>query len=264
MDLSRSPSVMLAEPISSPVSSMNVPSEETSSLSRRLKVLDLFAGLEGWSSAFREQGHDVCSVDFDPRFDVTITADILKLRREDLPWTDPDIILASPPCEGFTVMNIGKNWTRPTDDPPNAPKTPLAAQALALVQRTRQIIDALQPRYFIIENPRAKLRRMPIMDDLERRTVWYCHLLETAAKPTDLFGVFPPSLVLPDECHNQRASHPVDCCCRDHTSAPRGSRTPGSIQGVTGPDADATRAEIPHELSRLVCDAVAHDIVKGS
>ena len=246
-----------AGPTSNSVSSTSVPSEETSwSLpvpTRRLKVLDLFAGLGGWSAAFAARGHEVVTTDIDPRFRVTVLKDVLELRREDLPFTDFDIVLASPPCEGFTVMNIGKNWTKPTEDPPNAPKTPLAEMALRLVQRTRQIVDVLEPRWFIIENPRAKLRRMPIMDDVERRTVWYCHLGETTAKPTDLFGRFPEHLLLPGECHNQKADHPDDCCCRDHTSAPRGSRTPGSIQGVSGPNADAVRAEIPYGLSELVC-----------
>lgn len=242
---------------------MSVPSPERPSSLRPLRVLDLFAGLEGWSKAFRERGHEVVSTDVDPRFNVTILKDIMQLRREDLPFTDFDIVLASPPCEGFTVMNIGKNWTKPTDDPPHAPKTDLAVQALKLVERTRQIVNVLQPRYFIIENPRAKLRRLPVVEDLERRTVWYCHVGETTAKPTDLFGVFPESFVLPPECHNQREDHPNDCCCRDHTSAPRGSRTPGSIQGVTGPNADADRAEVPYGLSLLACLALERDVGEG-
>lgn len=229
---------------------------------RPLKVFDMFAGLGGWSAAFAARGHTVVTTDFDSRFDVTVLKDVLELRREDLPFTDFDIILASPPCEGLTVMNIGKNWTRPTDDPPNAPKTDLARLALKLVKRTRQIVSVLDPRWFIIENPRAKLRTLPVVADLERRTCWYCHVGETAAKPTDLFGGFPPSLVIPTECHNQRADHPDDCCCRDHTSAPRGSRTPGSIQGVKGKDADAVRAEIPYGLSELVCLAAERDMWK--
>ena len=102
-----------------------------------MKVLDLFAGLEGWSEPFCDHGHEVCSVDIDERFDVTMHADILDLRAADLPW-QPDLILASPPCEGFTVMNIGKNWTRPNEVPPHAPKTERARQALKLVQALLQ------------------------------------------------------------------------------------------------------------------------------
>lgn len=157
-------------------------------------------------------------------------------------------------------MNIGKNWTKPDAEFPHQPRTDTARMAQRLVERTREVITELAPAYFIIENPRAKLRKLPVVADLERRTVWYCHVGETMAKPTDLFGGFPPSLVLPPECHNRRADHPEDCCCRDHTSAPRGSRTPGSVQGVSGKDADAVRAEVPAELSRLVCLAAEADL----
>ena len=39
-----------------------------------MRVLDLFAGLKGWSSAF---DHDVRTLDIEPKFDCDITLDIL-------------------------------------------------------------------------------------------------------------------------------------------------------------------------------------------
>ena len=72
-----------------------------------MRVLDLFAGLKGWSAPFEERGHEVFSVDLDDRFDVSLHADILTMSADDLPWR-PDIILASPPCEAFSVMTIGR------------------------------------------------------------------------------------------------------------------------------------------------------------
>jgi len=212
-----------------------------------MRVLDLFAGLEGWSAPFRERGHEVVSLDFDPSFGCDITADILEWNPLDLLW-EPDLILASPPCEGFTVMNIGKNWTRPNDVPPHAPKTESAWNALKIVQRTRSVIAELQPRYFVIENPRGKLRKLPVVADLERRTVTYCHYGETRMKPTDLWGGFPPSLVLLPPCRNG------DPC---HVSAPRGSKTPGSVQGQTG---GPERAKVPHALALAVCLAAENDL----
>ena len=208
-----------------------------------MRVLDLFAGLEGWSGPFRERGHEVISLDFDPSFGTDIVADILTWNPADLPWR-PDLVLASPPCEGFTVMNIGKNWTRPNDIPPHAPKTASAWNALKIVQRTRWVIDQLAPNYFVIENPRGKLRKLPVVADLERRTVTYCQYGETRMKPTDLWGGFPASLRLHPPCRNG------DPC---HTPAPRGSRTPGSVQGQgSGPE----RAKIPRALAEAVMFAV--------
>ncbi len=40
-----------------------------------MKMLDLYAGLEGWSEPWREAGHEVFSVDIDPAFDVDLHAD---------------------------------------------------------------------------------------------------------------------------------------------------------------------------------------------
>lgn len=238
-----------------------------------MKVLDLFAGLRGWSDTFRARGHEVRTLDLDPRFDADYPVDILEWDARELPWR-PDIILASPPCEGFSVMNIGKNWTRPDEDPPHAPKTERAWTALKIVQATRRVIAELEPAYFIIENPRAKLRKLPVVADLERRTVTYCRYAETTMKPTDLFGGFPPSLVLEQPC-DTRGMPIVEIdgvpwvldrntgkpC---HISAPRGSRTPGSIQGVTGKDADAIRAKVPAALALAVCLATERDLAEGA
>jgi len=231
-----------------------------------MKIVDLFCGLKGWSAPFAAAGHEVWTTDLDPQFNPDLAIDILKLEPDALPW-QPDIVLASPPCEGFTVMNIGKNWTRPDDDPPHQPKTDLARLALSLVKRTRFLLDIWQPQFFIIENPRAKLRKLPVVENLERRTVTYCRLGQTNQKPTDLWGGFPPSLELPAACDSRRGpivdvdGVPWRCdpvtglpC---HVSAPRGSRTPGSIQGKVGA---AVRAEIPYQLALLVMNAAEHDL----
>ena len=181
-----------------------------------MKVLDLFAGLKGWSEPWKARGHETFSIDYDTRFDVDAHIDINDVEAvfNALPW-HPDVILASPPCEAFSVMTIGRNWT--VD---HQPKTDKARMAMALVEATRELIDILQPRFFIIENPRAKLRKLPILEGYERRTVTYCQLGEPYMKPTDLWGGFPPSLVLPDTCK------PKAPC---YVSAPRGSSS--GIQG---------------------------------
>jgi hypothetical protein len=214
-----------------------------------MKVLDLFAGLEGWSTPFRKRGHEVFSTDFDPQFDVDLIKDILEVTPDDLPWR-PDIIVASPPCEAFSVMNIGKNWTGPDDEHPHQPKTDRARLGLRILERTIWLINELKPAYFVIENPRAKMRKMPIMQDLECRTVTYCQYGMRWQKPTDLFGGFPPSLVL----------RPM--CCRGapcHEAAPRGSRT-----GIQGKHSAEERAIVPHELSEEICIAAERDFLAGN
>ena len=200
-----------------------------------MKALDLFCGLKGWSTPFLERGHDVRTLDLDPRFSPTYVADILSWDESELRGWRPDIILASPPCEGFSVMNIGKNWNHD-----HTPKSLRASLALHILRRTVQIIDALAPAFFIIENPRAKMRRMALLDRFERRTVTYCHYGEQRMKPTDLFGGFPPPLVLAWPCKNG------DLC---HVRAPRGSRT--GTQGMER----ILSAKIPYALALDVCRA---------
>ena len=212
-----------------------------------MRVLDLFAGLGGWSAAFKDRGHEILTLDNDSRFDVDIHVDILEWQTSTLIWR-PDVILASPPCESFSVLNIGKNWTRPTDIPADAPKTESARMGLALVNRTVEVIKELKPRFFVIENPRAKLRKLQPLRFYDRRTVTYCQYGLTTMKPTDLWGGFPSSLELKPPC---KAGMPC------HVAAPSGSNTPGSIMGMKD---KAERAKIPYELSLAICLAAEVDL----
>ena len=65
-------------------------------------LIDLFAGLGGFSAAFTDSPQwSVTTVDIDESFDPDITADVCDLGCGDLP--DPDVVLASPPCKCFSV-----------------------------------------------------------------------------------------------------------------------------------------------------------------
>ena len=251
-----------------------------------MRVLDLFAGLKGWSDPWKARGHETFSIDLDERFDVDAHLDIMDVEAvmDALPWT-PDVILASPPCESFSVMTIGRNWNLD-----HTPKTDKARMAMDLVKATKHLILEIGPSYFVIENPRAKLRKLDILTAFERRTVTYCQLGDKVMKPTDLWGGFPPSLVLPEMCR-PRAS------C--HIPAARGSKTgtqgAGLLDGLHessrawveslperrgtkfrggmieqmarfpswSPERkalSALRAKIPERLSILVCEAAERDM----
>jgi hypothetical protein len=230
-----------------------------------VRVLDLFAGLKGWSAPWEKNGHEVVSLDIDPDFECTLTMDIFEFTPSDLPWR-PDVILASPPCEGFSVMNIGTNWTKPDDPNPHQPKTERAAEALAMVQRTRDLIAELEPTFFVIENPRAKLRKLPVLADLEMVTVTYCRYGETFMKPTDLWGGFPISWRPKPKCSTDpKAIYTdefgvewrVDKLTRQpcHHAAARGSRT-----GVQADLTPAERGKIPEALSLSIMEAAERDL----
>lgn len=198
-----------------------------------MNVLDLFSGMEGWSQPWRERGHAVYRVELDPRFPAE-HRDIMDFDPANLPWK-PDIILASPPCTAFSVMQIGRNWTHD-----HQPKTDKARHGLMLLERTLAVIAQVAPRWWVLENPVGKMRRMPQLAEHERRTVTYCQYGERRMKPTDLWGGFPPALVLWPACRNG-----APC----HDRAPRGSTT-----GTQGMDS-AAAAKVPRMLSLAVCEA---------
>jgi hypothetical protein len=206
-----------------------------------LRVLDLFSGLGGWSQAFLDRGHDVLRIDINRRFhDVprTVPASVLDLSGK--AWRGTfDIVVASPPCECFSVASIGHHWTGGRRA--YVPKTAAAQDALALLARTINLIRQLEPRYWWLENPRGLMRKTTAVAGIPRTTVWYCRYGDTAAKPTDLWGRWPTAWHPRPACRN---GHP------DHEAAPRGARS--GTQGKLG----ALRSLVPYELSLEVCLAV--------
>lgn len=196
-----------------------------------MKVLDLFSGLGGWAAPWKAAGHDVVTVDLDPRFGCTFTIDVLQLGPRELGAFD--VVLASPPCEAFSVAAIGHHWTGGLRA--YEPATEHARTSLALVHWTLAVIESTRPAVWVIENPRGMLRKLGVLDRYERVTVHYCQYGDTSMKPTDLWGGFPQSWAPRPVCRNGATCH---------ESAPRGAKT-----GTQGKAGAAARAEIPFELA---------------
>lgn len=217
-----------------------------------MKILDLYAGLRGWSDPFKQRGHEVLTLDIDPQFEADYRMSILDFDPSMLPWR-PDVILASPPCEAFSVASIGTHWTG--GHRAYEPRTPHAEQSKLYVLKTLELIGQMAPKVAVIENPRGVLRKLGLIP-VDPTTVWYCRYGEEVAKPTDLWGLpFPSAWVPRPQCHNNR-DHPATCSCNDHHRARRGAKT-----GTQGRDGAARRAEIPRELALSICYA-AEDSLK--
>jgi len=103
----------------------------------KMKILDLCAGLGGWSRSFRERGHIIHTLDIDERFNPTFCASIIGWH----PSEHYDVILASPPCTEFS--KAGMPWYH--DINPD----------MTLLQETIRIIDESNPQYWVIENVRG-------------------------------------------------------------------------------------------------------------
>lgn len=197
-----------------------------------MNYLELFAGTKSFSNVAKQKGHQTFTTDNDDSFDVDYVVDILFFDYRKLPFR-PDVIWASPPCEGFSVASIGKHWNKD-----HTPKTDGARHSVILVGKTLEIINELKPKYWIIENPRGKLRKLALMQGLKRNTVTYCQYGDSRMKPTDLWTNFdwkPRPM-----CKNG------DTC---HVSAPRGSST-----GTQGIKTYRDRSRVPKELCEEIRD----------
>lgn len=113
-----------------------------------MRMLDLFAGLGGASQAMRSRGWDVVTVDNDPRFGCTHTADLSTWSYDGPPI---DLVWASPPCTEFSRESMP--WCRTG----KAPSTGLVHAAL-------RIIAEVSPTWWVIENVRGATKYLnPLM-----------------------------------------------------------------------------------------------------
>lgn len=207
------------------------------------RVLDLFAGLRTFSAAFQHRNWLVTTLDWDDRFDVEHHIDILKIRSlEQLDGRGRfDMVLASPPCECFSVASIGTHWTG--GHRAYQPRTEAALHALRIMSHTFDLITDYGPRFWVVENPQGVMKKLAPIEPFT--TTWYCHWGDSRAKPTNLWGRPPRGIPWRKKvCHNG---------CDDHEKAPRGART--GTQGIRGA---AERSVIPYRLSRALCLAAEH------
>lgn len=134
----------------------------------RLKVLDLFSGLGGFSEAFVLNDDEVLRIENNPLLSEvkhTVMMDVCKLRdiiAEGLTQGDLnpyllniDLIVASPPCYDFSLA-----YSAPQGIIARKGKEEFEAYQpdMELFDVTLEIIEMLKPRYWIIENVRGSIR----------------------------------------------------------------------------------------------------------
>jgi len=189
-------------------------------------VLDLFAGLGGFSQAFAESDKwEVVTVDIEERFEPDIVADVMDLRPADLP--DADVVLASPPCQAWSPAN---NMNGSSEIP---------AKEIALVYHTLGLIKSLRPDFWFLENPKGRLRTEI---GTPTATVTYCQYGEEHMKPTDLWGEHPPMTY-------RRCSYGDSC----HINTREGTN---AMSYEAGKRSAAERSKVPYELSEAIRDAI--------
>ncbi len=204
-----------------------------------MKVLELFCGTKSISNAFKEAGHQTYTVDWEKDFEPDLIADVGTLTTQQiikLCGGKPDVIWASPDCTSYSVAAISHHRRRDADGN-LAPISDYAQFCDKVNRHVLELIKALNPKYWFIENPRGGLRKMRFMKGLPRYTVTYCQYGDIRMKPTDIWTNHPNPQFKP-ACKNG------DKC---HVSAPRGSST--GTQGIKG---SKDRSRIP----KLLCEHI--------
>lgn len=199
-----------------------------------MDTIELFSGTKSFSKVMAAHGHRTLTIDNDPGLEPTYCGDLLAFGDGEYKFKHKTLLWASPPCQGFSVAVIGRNWNHD-----KTPKTDSARLAMELAQKTIAIIEASKPRWWFIENPRGMLRKMPFMEDFLtraealQRTVSYCQYGDTRQKPTDIWT-------------NAYWWEPRSMCspgAKCHEAAPRGAKT--GTQGIKGAK---DRGRIPSAL----------------
>ena len=222
---------------------------------KRIKVLELFAGSKSIGNVCDELNYQSFSSDINDFGGIDYVTDIREFDTSKVPFI-PEVLWCSPPCTGFSVAAIGKNWVK---GEVFTPKTDSARLGIELLNATLKLIDyylELNPNLiWYLENPRGKMRKSPLLQPTDntlfdevknpiiRHTVTYCQYEmdkepnDRRMKPTDIWtnnSNWKPKKT----CKNG------DSC---HVSAPRGSQT--GTQGLKG---NHERSKIPYELCKEI------------
>jgi len=208
-----------------------------------MNTLELFAGSRSFSKVAEQLGHRVYTSDNKKKKKIDQVCDIFDFDVNKLPYA-PDVVWTSPPCTSFSVASIGHHWNKD-----NTPKTEKAELGVAIVKKTIEIIEQLRPKYWFIENPRGKLRKLDFMQDFQRKTVTYCSYGDMRMKPTDIWTNF--DFATRPMCFNGNK----DC---HHEPAPRGSKT--GTQGLKG---DYLRSQIPPALFEDIFKEIENESIKS-
>ena len=121
--------------------------------------LDLFSGSGSVGEVAKELGYDVISLDRDMEAEIQI--DIMDWDYTDFPRGFFDVIYASPPCTEYSRAKT----TAPRD----------IEGANQIVERTLDILEYFEPKYWIIENPQTGLLKDQLcMWGLPFKDIDYC------------------------------------------------------------------------------------------
>jgi hypothetical protein len=173
--------------------------------------IELFSGSKSVSRSAALCGFETFTVDFNSKYCPDLCIDIMNLSPGLLPQ-NPFFVWASPDCCAFSHASGGKHMGTVQHGYRKYslfPKTDKAIHALALLQKTVSLIEALRPVFYVIENPRGHMRHAEIMKRIPfLDCVHYCDFGVPYMKPTDLWhNIF--GLHFPKPCYHHNFKGPL-------------------------------------------------------
>jgi len=207
-----------------------------------MKLLECFAGSRSFGNVADELGYEVCSIDIEPFEGITMVADMEFVTINDLPFI-PDVGIFMPPCTSYSISAISHHRSMPG----YKAVSDFAKKSDKLLENTVKLINdilAINPNFkFYLENPVGVMRKMKVLKNFDRTTIYYCRYGDTRMKPTDIWTNDLKSLF------NQNGWQPRRKCWNNnkkchHEAAPRGSKT-----GTQGLKNDYERSKNPTELA---------------
>ena len=156
-----------------------------------MRMLDLYSGLGGASEAFLSAGWDVTRLENNPLLSGvpnTEMCDVRNLVENPVDWGGPiDLVWASPPCLEFSTayMAPGPKAIREGRD---------FEPDLTLLRVAKQIIDTLNPRWWVIENVSGASKIFSQELGMPPRQI---------VGPFFLWGMFPRLMMPPNWSHSK-------------------------------------------------------------
>ena len=178
-----------------------------------MRILELFSGKQSVSKAAKKMGCDVISLDMDFRTKPDIVADILHWDYKAYQPGQFDLIWASPPCTEYSIAKtVGERDLEKAD---------------SIVKHLLHILDYLQPKFYIIENPQTgMLKDRPFMSHLPYRDIDYCKYGMPYRKRTRLWNniwFWEPRDLCKHDCEASVGKKHKECAQRGPKSGSEGS-----------------------------------------
>jgi hypothetical protein len=162
------------------------------------RLLELFCGTKSVGKVFESSGYEVVSLDFNPKFNATITQDILTWDYTVYPPNYFDVIWASPDCSTWTIATSGKYRLKTHPYGVNNEHQEKATIGNNMVLRVIEILLYFQPTAWFIENPRALLQHFPPLKQFISEYNAYVNVVFYAnynnwpfPKPTNIWSNLP-------------------------------------------------------------------------